>query len=90
MARTHYNQNMRFGKLKGKEVKIIMLENILIEYFNLSREWYTLNKDDKEIEWENAYNNLVELIYALARLGIIENADKIVEELDEIQESEIN
>ena len=63
-----------------------MLENILIEYFNLSREWYTLNKDDKEIEWNNAYNNLIDLIYALENLGVLESSSRIVDKLDEIHE----
>ena len=63
-----------------------MLENILIEYFNLSREWYNLNESDKEIEWNNAYNNLIDLIYALENLGVLESSSRIVDKLDEIHE----
>ena len=65
-----------------------MLENILIEYFNLSSNYNEIDEDTEKIEWENAYSNLVELIYDLARLGVIENADEIVDKLDKIESLE--
>lgn len=55
-----------------------MLENILIDYFNLNE------NDYEEIEWYNAYGLLVQLIYDLEKLGVINNSNEIVDKLDKI------
>ena len=49
-----------------------MLENILHNYFDLKKDWYS------------SYDKLLHLIYDLEELGVINNADEIVQELDKI------
>lgn len=53
------------------------LENILIEYFDLK-------EDYEEVEWYNAYGKLTQLIEDLQQLGVLNNASKIIDCLDEI------
>lgn len=60
-----------------------MLENILTEYFGLAEDW---NDDSEKAQekWYNSYDKLVYLIYELQDLGVLDNADKITDALDEI------
>lgn len=60
-----------------------MLENILIRYFNLRSDWNNNYEKEKEY-WYQSYEDLVSLIYDLAELGVINNADEIVDKLDKI------
>lgn len=50
-----------------------MLENILINYFNLN---------NVEVEWYDSYSQLIALMYDLQKLGVIDNADEIIDKLD--------
>ena len=66
-----------------------MLENILHKYFGLDENW----NDDYEKEranWNKSYQELVDLIYDLEELGVL-NGDKVVDKLDIIdsEESEV-
>lgn len=54
-----------------------MLENILIDYFNLS-------KDYKDYEWNKSYDKLISLLYNLKELGVLDNANSVIDELDKI------
>lgn len=54
-----------------------MLEQILKKYFNLGDN-YTRQ------QWYNAYNKLLSLIDELFELGVIEDKDSIIDELDMI------
>lgn len=54
-----------------------MLENILIDYFNLS-------KDYKDYEWKKSYDKLISLLYDLKELGVLDNANSVIDELDKI------
>lgn len=54
-----------------------MLEQILKRYFNLEDN-YTKQ------QWYNAYNKLLSLIDELFELGVIEDKDSIIDELDMI------
>ena len=66
-----------------------MLENILIKYFGLDENW---NEDyEKEhTNWNKSYQELVDLIYDLDELGVL-NGNKVVDKLDAIdsEESEV-
>jgi len=65
-----------------------MLEIILQKYFNLKEDW----NDDYETErdiWLKSYDKLIDLIYDLEDLGVIENANKIVDKLDKIDSLEM-
>lgn len=65
-----------------------MLENILIKYFGLDENW----NDDHEkahINWNKSYQELVDLIYDLDELGVL-NGDKVVDKLDIIDKSEVD
>ena len=59
-----------------------MLENILHKYFGLSESWNDIY--EKEENWNNAYNKLIDLIYDLEDLGVLPNNNRIVDELDRI------
>lgn len=59
-----------------------MLENILHKYFGLSEDWN--DTYEKEENWNNAYNKLIDLIYDLEDLGVLPNNNRIVDELDRI------
>ena len=64
-----------------------MLENILIKYFGLDENW----NDDYEkahINWNKSYQELVDLIYDLDELGVL-NGDKVVDKLDIVDKSEV-
>ena len=50
-----------------------MLENILINYFDLN---------NVEVEWYDAYSQLIALIYDLQKLGVLDNANEIIDKLD--------
>lgn len=54
-----------------------MLEQILKRYFNLEDN-YTRQ------QWYNAYNKLLSLIDELEEIGVIEDKDSIIDELDMI------
>ena len=54
-----------------------MLENILIDYFNLS-------KDYKDYEWNKCYDKLISLLYNLKELGVLDNANSVIDKLDKI------
>lgn len=54
-----------------------MLEQILKKYFNLEDN-YTRQ------QWYNAYNKLLSLIDELEEIGVIEDKDSIIDELDMI------
>lgn len=54
-----------------------MLEQILLKYFNLLPFWDDTN-------WEENYSKLVSLIYDLEKLGVIDNANEIIDKLDKI------
>lgn len=58
-----------------------MLENILIKYFGLEKNW-------NDYDWINAYNKLVDLIYDLGDLGVLPTNERIVDELDKINNEE--
>jgi len=60
-----------------------MLENILINYFGLKENWNNLYDKEKD-NWYSSYDKLLHLIYDLEELGVINNADTIVQELDKI------
>ena len=63
-----------------------MLENILHKYFGLDENW----NDDYEkerINWNKSYQELVDLIYDLDELGVL-NGDKVVDKLDIIDSEE--
>lgn len=50
-----------------------MLENILIDYFDLQENY----------NWNNSYNKLINLLYDLEKLGVL-NANTITDKLDKI------
>lgn len=54
-----------------------MLENILIDYFNLS-------KDYEDYEWNKSYDKLISLLYNLKELGVLDNANSVIDKLDKI------
>lgn len=60
-----------------------MLENILIKFFGLKEDWNDDYEKGQKL-WNNAYDDLVILIYDLEELGVINNANEIVDELDKI------
>lgn len=57
-----------------------MLENILIDYFNLPNEY-------KDYEWNKSYDKLINLLYNLEILGIL-NANTIIDKLDKINKGD--
>lgn len=61
-----------------------MLENILIKYFGLAEDWNDIYEKEKE-NWYNSYNKLVQLIYDLDELGVLNGkSNEIIDELDSI------
>lgn len=61
-----------------------MLENILIKYFGLAENWNDIYEKEKE-KWYNSYDKLVQLIYDLDNLGVLNGkANEIIDELDSI------
>lgn len=54
-----------------------MLENILIDYFNLS-------EDYEDYEWNKSYDKLISLLYNLKELGVLDNANSVIDKLDKI------
>ncbi len=61
-----------------------MLENILIKYFGLVEDWNDIYEKEKE-NWYNSYDKLVQLIYDLDNLGVLNGkANEIIDELDSI------
>lgn len=54
-----------------------MLENILIDYFNLS-------EDYEDYEWNKSYNKLINLLYDFKELGVLDNANSVIDKLDKI------
>ena len=54
-----------------------MLENILIDYFNLS-------EDYEDYEWNKSYDKLINLLYDLKELGVLDNANSVIDKLDKI------
>jgi hypothetical protein len=64
-----------------------MLEIILHDYFGLQEDWNDIYEKEKE-NWYNAYNKLISLIYDLGELGVLENANIIVDKLDIINNIE--
>lgn len=61
-----------------------MLENILIKYFGLAEDWNDIYEKEEE-NWYNSYNKLVQLIYDLDNLGVLNGkANEIIDELDSI------
>lgn len=63
-----------------------MLENILIDYFGLPEDWNN-DYESAEKNWNIAYNKLIDLVWALGELGVIDDG-KVVDELDEIHNIE--
>lgn len=61
-----------------------MLENVLIDYFDLPLYW---NDEEEKDNWNESYAKLIELIYRLEELGVL-SSRKIVECLDEINDRE--
>lgn len=65
-----------------------MLENILIEYFGLTEGWNDIYEKEKE-NWNNSYDKLVQLIYDLDELGVLDGkSSKIIDKLDDINNEE--
>jgi hypothetical protein len=64
-----------------------MLEIILHDYFGLQEDWNDIYEKEKE-NWYNSYNKLISLIYDLGELGVLENANIIVDKLDIINNIE--
>lgn len=63
-----------------------MLENILIKYFNLAEDWNDIFEKEEE-NWNKSYSQLVQLIYDLDELGVLNGkANEIVDELDKIHD----
>lgn len=60
-----------------------MLERILIEFFNLDEE-YEMIHYSKQDKWNKSYSKLVNLIYKLEELGVIDNSNVIIDKLDKI------
>ena len=63
-----------------------MLENILHDYFELPEDW----NDDYTYEnaiWNESYDKLIDLVYALGELGVLESG-KVIDKLDEIHNME--
>lgn len=61
-----------------------MLENILIKYFGLAEDWNDIYEKEEE-NWYNSYDKLVQLIYDLDNLGVLNGkANEIIDELDSI------
>lgn len=61
-----------------------MLENILIKYFGLEENWNDIYEKEKE-KWYNSYDKLVQLIYDLDNLGVLNGkSNEIIDELDSI------
>lgn len=60
-----------------------MLENILHKYFGLSESWNNIYEKEEE-NWNNAYNKLINLLYDLKELGVLDNANSVIDELDKI------
>lgn len=54
-----------------------MLEKILLYYFDLLPFW-------DETNWNENYSKLINLIYDLEKLGVINNANEIIDKLDKI------
>lgn len=63
-----------------------MLENILIDYFDLPEDWNDDYEKEKDI-WNKSYSKLISLIYKLDELGVLK-ADKICDSLDIINNME--
>ena len=63
-----------------------MLENILINYFELQVNWNDEN-EKQATNWHNCYIKLIHLIYDLEELGVLES-NKIIEKLDKINDME--
>lgn len=65
-----------------------MLENILIEYFGLTEGWNDIYEKEKE-NWNNSYDKLVQLIYDLDELGVLDGkSSEIIDKLDDINNEE--
>ena len=64
-----------------------MLENILIDYFELPEDW---NDDySKEAEnWNIAYYKLISLIYKLGELNVIKDIVPVIREIEKINSEE--
>ena len=60
-----------------------MLENILIDYFNLP-------EDYEDYEWNKSYDKLINLLYDLEELGVLDNANSVVDELDKIDNENLS
>ena len=63
-----------------------MLENILIKYFDLPEDWNE-DYDYENIIWNKSYGKLIDLLYKLEALGVL-NADRICDSLDIISNME--
>lgn len=70
------------SRIKKGDKDMITLEEILQKYFNCKRPF---NKNEKlsESGW-SAYGKLTKLVYDLGALGVIEDANDVVESLDHI------
>lgn len=64
-----------------------MLEIILNDYFGLREDWNDIYEKQKE-NWYNSYNKLINLIYDLGELGVLDNTNIIVDKLDIINNIE--
>lgn len=65
-----------------------MLENILIKYFGLTEDWNDIYEKEKE-NWYNSYDKLVQLIYDLDELGVLNGkSSEIIDKLDDIDNEE--
>ena len=63
-----------------------MLENILIEYFGLAEDWNDIYEKEKE-NWHNSYDKLVQLIYDLDELGVLNGkSSEIIDKLEGIND----
>jgi hypothetical protein len=60
-----------------------MLENILIDYFNLP-------EDYEDYEWNKSYDKLINLLYDLEKLGVLDNANSVIDELDKIDNENLS
>lgn len=55
-----------------------MLENILINYFDLQ----------ENHNWNKSYDKLINLLYDLEELGILNNINSIIDKLEKINEGD--